>query len=397
MTTNAHAASPSVGTLGHRNWRACADSLPHRGSFEIALYGDCHLTEAEIGFGPYTVFNTMAVGSNHSLRMPAVALVDWHLPAPQLPDMTRGDTSAFHGGDLGDEIAALISLVLGVRLQSGGVVREFEPDDPRGRPVQHGHQLPSLPVPLSRLPIPPQPVISGLHVAKPLAALAEPLSRFSDIEPDKAVEVVRAARSYQQGVWMSDSDPEYAWLKLVSALETAANCWFRGDLDAETALRSSKPELARCLDDNGAGHVVEAVAHILRDQLRAMHKFFSFVERYSPEPLLERPPDGVQVDWAVLSESMKTIYGYRSKSLHAGVPFPPPLLRPPHIQLDWSAPSERPLGLAHAEAEGRWMADELPMHLHVFEHVTRRALLTWLTDPEQGPAPCETRGERAPS
>jgi hypothetical protein len=40
----------------------------------------------------------------------------------------KTDTSRYHGGDLADELAALISLTLGICPKAGGERRIFEPD-----------------------------------------------------------------------------------------------------------------------------------------------------------------------------------------------------------------------------------------------------------------------------
>jgi hypothetical protein len=82
---------------------------------------------------------------------------------------------------------------------------------------------------------------------------------------------------------------------------------------------------------------------------------------------------------------MRLIYQYRSKSLHAGKPFPAPMLEEPRVVQQGQAPPEKPLGLATAVGGAVWQAAELPMLLHVFEYITRETLLAWLRDSEQGP------------
>lgn len=52
-----------------------------------------------------------------------------------------------------------------------------------------------------------------------------PVSVYSSMSPDAAITLVRAARAYQEGTWVAEEDPEYAWLKLVSAVETVADYW----------------------------------------------------------------------------------------------------------------------------------------------------------------------------
>ena len=110
------------------------------------------------------------------------------------------------------------------------------------------------------------------------------LDIYPRIPPDKAIDVVRATRMYQLGAWMSDADPEYAWLKFVSALEAAAVCSWRGGDDPTDALRKVKPDLATTLQDAGGEDLVAQVGDSLKDQLRATHRFLTFMKRYAPPP-----------------------------------------------------------------------------------------------------------------
>lgn len=368
---------PSDGPDGHLNWR-CADlGFEENDAVEFALYSDARLV-GHAGFGPYEVINTIPTDQQDRMPMAAVLRMRWHVPERDpLPDMSKSDQTTFHGGGVGDEMAALLSLALGVRLQAAGVIREFKADgDPWGRPVQHSH----------RRPAPPegrQTSIPSLRGGD-LRILVEALAIYPRLDPAKATEVVRAARSYQQGVWMSDADPEYAWLKFVSALETGANCWWRGDDDPETALRNSKPELAKVLSRQGDAALVRDVGELLRDQLRATHRFYAFTERYRPPPPEIRPRFD-QVPWDDLGKAMRVIYKHRSKSLHAGVPFPVPMLDEPRVLDEGQPPIERPLGLAAAAGSTVWQKDELPMLLHIFEYITRETLLAWIHDENEGP------------
>lgn len=366
------------GPDGYVNWRCANAGLPVEETLEVALYTDAHLV-GHGSFGPYRVINTVPTDQQEKLPMAAVLRFDWHVPVrDSVPDMTRSDQEAFHGGGLLEEVAALISLTLGIRVQPGGVVREFRnPDDPRGTPIQHGHRRPYLPA-ARKACIPT--LQSG-----DLSLLEERLTFYPAVKPEKVIEVVRAARSYQLGVWMADVDPEFAWLKFVSALETAANCWWRGDNDPASALESSKPELAEVLKRFGADELVGEVGEVLKDQLRATRKFYDFTARYKPSPPVDRPPVGSQTNWDDLDRSIRLIYAYRSKSLHAGKPFPPAMLEAPGRFEHGQPPIEKPLGLAVGHGGSVWQAHELPMLLHVFEYVTREALLRWMHDRESGP------------
>lgn len=72
------------------------------------------------------------------------------------------------------------------------------------------------------------------------------------------------------------------------------------------------------------------------------------------------------------------IYDIRSKSLHGGQPMPYPLLQSPY-QGDLKVPEEKPTGNGHAYGNTTWAPKDVPIHLHTFAGLTRRALLGWWT------------------
>lgn len=77
--------------------------------------------------GPYRVINTSryATSSVPNRHRPALILgVRSHYDRPvEGPDWSATDTSAYHGGMLEDEVAALLSLLLGIRLKARGATR----------------------------------------------------------------------------------------------------------------------------------------------------------------------------------------------------------------------------------------------------------------------------------
>jgi hypothetical protein len=374
------AEQPSGGPHGHLNWRCFEAGLPPTGAMEFSLYGDGVLFgDAGDAFGPYRVFNSLAFDREDGLRSLAVLRADFHLSA-FVPKFANVDTMTFHGGAIDDELTSLMSLALGARLYSGGTIRIFEPgSDARGRPFENGHRRPNL------SPVSGDPIIPSALTNKDLAVVRDILSRYRAVSVENAIDVVRSARAYQQGLWMAESDPEYAWLKFVSSLETAANCWSRADDSPEVALRNSRPDLAASLDSLGSD-AVSAVAPLLKDQFRSTHKFLRFTERYRPAPPAERPEAPSRVDWNDLSSAMRMIYGYRSKSLHAGLSFPTPLIRAPMKFEDGAPHVEKPIALGSSMYGSYWPAESLPMHLHVFEFLTRETLKAWLADEDEGPS-----------
>lgn len=86
-----------------------------------------------------------------------------------------------------------------------------------------------------------------------------------------AVAVLRAARLYQQGIWIADDDPSQAWVQLVSALETAANAAESQLPPPLERVRNSWPELAAVLDR--VGEEAESVARVIARVIKAKAKF----------------------------------------------------------------------------------------------------------------------------
>ena len=206
------------------------------------------------------------------------------------------------------------------------------------------------------------------------------MSRFPSLTPPQAISLVRAARSYQLALWMADSEPNLSWLLLVSAVETAAACWSVSSDDPVAVLKKHKPAFTERLAKEAGEEAVKIVADEFAETMRATAKFVNFLESFLPPPPDKRPPESSQHDWspAALKKSIQRIYRYRSKALHEGLPFPVPMCERPFKQNDWEAHTETPVALATSALGGVWTREDTPMHLHVFEHIVRRSLLSWL-------------------
>ncbi len=135
------------------------------------------------------------------------------------------DVSTYHGGAIGDELGGLLAPVLGIRLRCGGTTRIFGADwtnDPRGAPGEFQHHRPSIVRPRRNYP-PTLPRIARESVSLPSAQ--DLLNTYPTLPRTDAIALVRAARQYEQAVWISDADPGVSWLQLVSAIEIAAVHW----------------------------------------------------------------------------------------------------------------------------------------------------------------------------
>ena len=342
---------------------------------EFPLFTDALVIE-EANFGPYAFLNTEDYRDDivRAAIVLRYAACDYEAHSePRTYDESH--TEIYHGGYPQDELAALASLIFGIRLSAGSVSREFEVHgDPLGRPTERG----SRDKPFFRTPrnyvIPS--TASEQHNLQDL----QRIEALKDVSQKKAVAVVRSARMYQQALWVAESEPSMTWLLMVSALETAANEWQRAKGDPVERLKESKPELHKYLSSLSDDSILKKVAEGVADSLGNTKKFVSFVQEFRPGPPPQRPPEKFQFPWdnENWTEALRKIYGYRSKALHEGIPFPalmcsPPIKRPDHLGVCGEFPTVQ----AHREKGASLIRADLPIHLHVFEYVTRNVLLKW--------------------
>jgi hypothetical protein len=364
-----------IGPASQENWHAFQRAEPALGIGEHLLHTDADLTgDTPTGTGPYTFFNLIPQMDRRRRVRAGIALrLSIHTKFDP-PDMSKTDQSRYHGGTLVDELAALVSLVSGIRLRSGATTREFQNgSDPMGRPTLFWHRPePTLVYGLRGLTI---PELLGDHSLSDLSVL----SSYPDLPPSNAIALIRAARLYQDALWFSESEPSMTWLLLVSATETIANVWrFSKDSPADR-LRASRGEFVSYLETLGTPDLVQRVAAQFSDSIGATKKFVDFLIAYQPGPPPLRPDAYGQVEWSDsnLKTIFRLIYEYRSRALHDGQPFPAPMCDSPQVFAQGSAPLERPIFLASSGMGGVWLAKDIPILLHTFEYVVRRSILSW--------------------
>ncbi|MBU4252791.1 MAG: hypothetical protein KKC39_06810 [Candidatus Omnitrophica bacterium] len=359
----------------YENWQAFKCNIPSRGHYEYEMLSDAIITgENTTDFGPYQFINPVC--RTQGVRAVLILRLDYRLREyGERPfDMKETDVGCYHGGDLPDEIAALASLSMGVRIKAGKLTREFAPsNDKFGRPV--GWQdsfIPDIKLEYGRYKLPS--VVRECSVVS-----LEPLKYLADLSEIDTVLLVKAARLYQQALWVAESDPSLSWIMFVSALETAAEQWRRNQSSNEERLRGSKEELYNYLVSLSTPGLTEKVANFLSDSLGATREFVDFVITFLPEPPEKRPPEYLQILWESkqFEKSLKIIYDYRSKALHGGTPFPYPMCESPYYQKDFQALAEKPTGLACQANSGVWLIDDTPLLLNTFEYITRGCLLKW--------------------
>lgn len=360
------------------NWRAAIAGDPLITTVEFPLYSDASFIGDAQGLPPYSFLNTVPMTTlSGRVQYPVILRISVH---KQLTGVSRygspKTTKLYHGGWISDEIAAVASLALGKRFKAGDESRRFDGPDTFGIPSAPRRRIEPILIFNSRRPVLPDVVADG--------DLRELNPRFQSIpylSPDDCIALVRSARLYQDALWVAESEPNLAWLMLVSAVETAANRWRAKDATPIENFRMVMPDLAQKIQTDGSDELLELVSKKLSHLFGATKKFVDFVNEHLPPPPAVRPEgEASQVEWipSNLKRILKIVYRYRSEALHGGTPFPAPMCSPADLFSANGAPVERgTAALAVHSLGGYWPADDLPISLHTFHYLARATLLCW--------------------
>jgi hypothetical protein len=362
------------GPLSYENWKAEQSGVPIYRAYEYPLYTDAHIIGDDLaeGYGPYLLMNACPNPWLKQARPTLVLYSEQHFKyAPEVRLET--DDESYHSGYLQDEIAALVSLCLGIRLKAGEPNRMFGADDKTGRPMSYGYAEDPTPPNLPRSLV--LPSASGDHYLEN----ASLLTTIPRLLPKSAVALIRAARLYQEAIWIVESTPELSWIMLTSAVETAASYWRSANEAPLDRLSTSRPKLVELLKEYGGEELTLKVAEELAPVMGATKKFIDFILEFLPDPPAERSYEWAQHPWdeKTMKASLRVIYGYRSRALHGGTPFPAPMSLPPRSVAEKKALAEVPIGLSTTTRGGTWASKDMPMLLHVFEYIVRNGLLRW--------------------
>jgi hypothetical protein len=364
------------GTLSLQNFKEYSPDLQAYQIDEYPLFTDADVIgELREGCEPYTFLNMVPIHKDRGIAYASIMLRIYWFTSYQIDCQIETDNSKYHGGGISDEIAALASLKLGIRLKAGGMTRSFHGfyEDGLGRPHPSYDPIPQLIVRNKRRLMLPN-VVKSVD----LAALAD-LKSLRNISEDRYISLLRSARLYQDAIWIAENDPNLAWLMLISAVETAANQW-SADLDSPSErLKSSKPKVAELLMNSGGEELLRQVADQIAPSLGSTNKFIKFCLEYMPDPPGERPKHA-QVEWTknyFRKEILNKLYEYRSCALHGGTPFPAPMCMAPYL-IDGIV-SERvcPYGLSATSQGATWKVSDLPINMNTFNYFVNGVLNKW--------------------
>jgi len=358
------------------NLRVMAAGKDPDSTIEFTLYSDAQFLGGPLlSAGPISLINNLPAYRRPRMAPALTLRLEEALP-PREFDMSRSQHEQWLGMDFGEEHAALLALALGVRVRSGGVSRRFERDaDPRGCPTGWANRTPQWQAPEDDRLILPAQFGRGVYLDECLNIFAA----LKCLDSASTTVCLRAARQYADALWLGDTDPDSGWLLLVSALEAVAVHEALHKVSVVEAVELWKPDLVLLLREAGGDALVQSVSEHLADQVQATKRFLGLIRDFTPPPPEVRPSVFAQVDWVGLKKPCSQVYGYRSDRLHAGKPFPAPLLQDP-LPDDEGRNAEKPTGLAHGDGVHVWQQRELPMYLQTFAYLTRGVLLAWLTE-----------------
>ena len=369
------------GPLSYQNWLAFTRGAAWSHIEEFPLFTDAQITgDKPKGLGPYAVLNTTAERDFAETVVGAVMRVPMHLDlsSPRVDGaLDRTEESSYHGGGMNDEIAALLSLSMGVRLRPGKCIRDFYPHetDQRGHPRCPDPHL--GPVTRRRGERFVVPSAGGPVCLNERTGL---LARYTELTPHNAGVIVKVARSYQEAIWLAEIQPELTWLLLVQATETAANHWMTDTATPMERVRDWGPggRLLEHLEKQDlTSEQIEGIAGIIGPYVGAVRKFREFLMVFLPQSPPTRPPAHTQVDWsgAGMRKVLKRVYDCRSNAVHNGQPFPSVMCEAP-MKVDGGY-AERPVCSAAQVYGASWTGDDIPILLHTFEYIVRESLLKW--------------------
>lgn len=360
----------------YENWHAFLSNKPSQCISEYPLFSDVVITgENTTDFGPYQFLNPCPPRSR-KIRPVIILRIDCRLTY-EFDKPCETDSGYYHGGDLIDEIAAFVSLCLGARFKAGAQIREFRENGDRfGRPIHYIEKvIPDIFVEYNIYKLPS--VFLGI---REISAL-EPLKYIINISEANLVSLIRAARLYQDSLWIAESEPSLAWVMLVSAIEVVASQWKKDSESPENILEYAKPDLYKILvEEIKEKEKIKQIAKQLVNISGSTKKFIDFIlEFMSPAPS-KRPPSQFQLSWEKekMKNALRKVYDHRSNALHGGIPFPFPMCDPPYWPKGQEMPAEIPIGLGASYGGGSWRIEDTPLLLNTFEYIVRNCLLNWM-------------------
>lgn len=292
-----------------------------------------------------------------------------------------------------EQIAALLSLVYGIRISAGSLSRRSTHDTDLGIPVNYHVYKNPLPIKYMNhchLILPSAMRLSSSTNCLNITTSTEAFFKFVYLKRDQALAILRCAKLYTDALSTVESDTSLSWIRLVSSVEIAAEQWrkdenINGDVNN---LREKYSDIATLLVNSSTNTDQNPINNTsaINEKRGAEIKFCAFILRFLPNKPPEKRPFGFHSigyynrtttesigfwDQESILKILRGIYNHRSRALHGGIPFPPRMCKAP-IKIEESGVlSERSMQIA---------PDEDAVLICTFEYIVRESLIKWLID-----------------
>ncbi|WAT06503.1 hypothetical protein O1V64_11185 [Rouxiella badensis] len=340
---------------------------------ENHLYSDSSFTNTVNGGDAYSFINMLSQFHSPNIVSSAITVrAKWFVSMNELEHVGRESHSDdFHGGWFNDEIAALSSLKLGVRFHAGDFIRTFNHNNAEfGDIIAEGSPPPNISFKRNA------PIVPNAIKDIDCSSLQE-INNIGKMSEGNYSSLIKAARTYQNALWICETNPNLAWLLLVSSLETAAQQWHKSKTTEIETLEESKPELFNLLNTEDYKSLIPNIAESISPYLGATRKFRNFCLNFLPSEPENRPGEEIfRICWKKqsLREIFNTVYNHRSKALHGGLPFPDPMCKAPNMGGHFS---EICVTSLLTTLGGTWSSKDAPVTLNTFNHMTHSILNQW--------------------
>lgn len=130
-------------------------------------------------------------------------------------------------------------------------------------------------------------------------------------------------------MWVTERDPNLAWIQLVSAVEVVSTD-IKLEKPAWHRIEKTWPALWALLAKVEPAQRA-AAGNLLAPRVKSTGRFLKFLTARLAPPPENRPPDTGddtttgRVNWDDMEFHLQKIYDYRSQALHDGRPFPWPM------------------------------------------------------------------------
>ena len=227
-----------------------------------------------------------------------------------------------------------------------------------------------------------------------LSELSDWLLLMEHLDTEKRNRFCLAAKFYSEALEHIEANPDIAYLNLVSVIETLCR-----DVEiGEVVLTEIDRGIANAVNKIQPPDIQEEVAKsIIKHERFIKRKFIKFIIGYTAEGFWayqRRPPEPLRVNPSDLDRLMANIYDQRSRTLHAGEPFPsyifechrlPGLEIYPedtylnkNVKIGYLPMAEVPTGKAISSGGRIWKSKDYIPYPHFFERLVNHVLKCYL-------------------